>query len=185
MRPTAFPAEHIVEHVRHSKVLTMDQIHQQVGCSRMTAWRALRAQGYYTSYNYNASYYTLADIPAFDAQGLWAFRDIRFSCHGTLIQTLMTWIDQSAAGYQAEELSQLLAVPVAPALSRLHARGRVCREKMGGGIRVRVLPGQAASGSDPGASSPTTTDAAPGGVARSRPNHCRVGGTDPAPPDPA
>ena len=133
MRPTAFPAEHIVEHVRHSKVLTMDQIHQQVGCSRMTAWRALRAQGYYTSYNYNASYYTLADIPAFDAQGLWAFRDIRFSCHGTLIQTLMTWIDQSAAGYQAEELSQLLAVPVAPALSRLHARGRVCREKMGGG----------------------------------------------------
>ena len=38
----------------------------------MTAWRILHQQGYLTSYNHNAKYYTLTRIAQFDEQGLWA-----------------------------------------------------------------------------------------------------------------
>jgi hypothetical protein len=97
----------------------------------MTAWRALREHGYYTSYNCNASYYTLADIPTFDDQGLWTFQRIHFSEHGSLTQTLIALVEQGPVGWRAHELTDLLGVNVAPALSRLHGAGRIHREKLG------------------------------------------------------
>jgi hypothetical protein len=131
MRTAAFPRTQLLGHFYERKVLTMPQLLGLCGCSRMTAWRALSEHGYYTSYNYNASYYTLADIPTFDDQGLWTFQYIRFSQHGCLTQTLTALIEQGAAGWRAHELTELLGVNVAPALSRLYGAGRVHREKLG------------------------------------------------------
>lgn len=129
MRPLTFQPEQMLQHLYQRKVLTMPEFRSLCGCSHMTAWRVLRQHGYFTSYNCNARYYTLADIPRFDALGLWAYRHIRFSRYGSLTQTLIALVDRGETGCHARELSNLVGIPVAPALSRLHAQGRIHRVK--------------------------------------------------------
>jgi len=55
--------------------------------SRTTIFRILKGVGYFTSYSHAGRYYTLRRIPKFDRWGLWAWRDVRFSSHGTLRAT--------------------------------------------------------------------------------------------------
>ena len=110
----------------------MDKIMELCGCSAMTVRRALSAHGYLTSYNFNAGYYTLAEIPEFDEHGLWAYRKIRFSRHGTLPRTLRQLVSDSSSGMSAEELEKRLKVNPRPRLTRLIYNGEVAREKLKG-----------------------------------------------------
>lgn len=131
MRPVMFQPDNILRHFHQRKVLTMAELRSLCGCSHMTAWRTLHDCGYYTSYNFNAKYYTLAHIPVFDALGLWSFGKVRFSQYGSLTQTIVALVSRSEAGYNAQELTPLLGVRAGPALSRLHSQARIHREKVG------------------------------------------------------
>jgi len=114
------------------KVLSKAELLQQYGCSPMTLWRRLREVGYLTSYNYNAQYYTLATIPRFDDQGLWSYRDIRFSQWGKLPETMVAVIERSPGGMTAREVAELLHVRNAkPLLTHLMAKQRLWREAWG------------------------------------------------------
>ena len=112
------------------KALTKDEIACLCGCSRMTLWRKLEPLGYLTSYNENARYYTLADIPAFDERGWWRYRNARFSRYGSLPETLVSLVAEGVAGYSARELSEILSVDAGPELTRLSGDGRIEREKL-------------------------------------------------------
>jgi len=131
MRPVLFPPEKILGLFRKHKVLTKDEVLEACGCKTMTFWKVLREYGYLSSYNWNAKYYTLFDIPVFDEWGLWSYRRVRFSQYGSLSQTIVELVEGSRAGYDAKELSERLGVPVGPELSRLHGQERVCRRKVG------------------------------------------------------
>lgn len=131
MRPVSFPPEKILDLFRVHKVLTKEDIFKACGCANMTLWKILHDYGYLTSYNFNAMYYTLFDIPTFDELGLWSYKKIRFSRYGSISQTLVELIERSEAGYTAKELSGILDVQVAPELSRLHGLRRVQRERLG------------------------------------------------------
>jgi len=99
----------------------------------MTLWRILHKEGYCTSYNYNAGYYTLAAIAQFDDYGLWAYRDVRFSQWGALPKAIVGIVEQSLQGMTAQELEVLLHVPnVKPLLSKLIHNGRLKREPLKG-----------------------------------------------------
>jgi hypothetical protein len=99
----------------------------------MTVWRILRREGYLTSYSHNARYYTLARIPRFDEQGLWAYRGIRFSRWGSLSKTVVGLVEQSPAGMTASELETALHVPnLKPLLTRLADQAQVQRAEAGG-----------------------------------------------------
>lgn len=133
MRTPVFRLRDLLKAFRQKKVLTKEELLQATQCSNMTAWRLLQAHGYYTSYNCNARYYTLADIPQFDQHGLWSFRTIRFSKWGSLTETIIALVENSAAGMTPDQLQQLLGVNnVRPAVGRLFQQGRLAREKMSG-----------------------------------------------------
>jgi hypothetical protein len=133
MRETVFELQNLVKAFRRPKVLTKDQLLKATQCSNMTAWRLLRRHGYYTSYNCNARYYTLAGIPEFDQRGLWSLRGIRFSQWGSLTKTIIALVENSQAGMTPHELQQLLQVKnIRPALGRLVQQGRLDREKIDG-----------------------------------------------------
>jgi len=85
-----------------------------------------------TSYNFNATYYTLADIPQFDKYGLWSYRNIRFSRYGSLTDTVTALVSNSTLGLDANELLGLLAVNVTPTLTKLYGAGKIKREKVCG-----------------------------------------------------
>lgn len=80
--------------------------------SRTTILRALQAVGYLTSYSHAGRYYTLERIPQFDSRGLWQYRQIGFSSHGTLRATLIHLVGTSPAGQTHEELQDLLYLRV-------------------------------------------------------------------------
>jgi hypothetical protein len=117
--------EKLVRWLRQRKVATQRHLQHQFQVSHMTVFRALKKYGYYTSYNYNAGYYTLRDVPQFDEEGLWSHRDIRFSRHGHLPDTLVALVEQAAAGRTVSELETRLQTPVANLLSRLVHDGRL------------------------------------------------------------
>ncbi len=133
MRDPVFGLQHLLTAFRQHKVLTKEQLLAATQCSNMTAWRLLKQHGYFTSYNCNARFYTLAGIPEFDQHGLWSFRGIHFSQWGSLTETMIALIENSEAGMTPDQLQQLLQVKnIRSGLGRLVQQERLAREKIGG-----------------------------------------------------
>ena len=122
----------LVEWLRKRKVATMRHLQHQFQVSHMTVFRALKTQGYHTSYNHNAAYYTLAEVPRFDDWGLWAYRNARFSRFGTLPNTLVALVQQAPAGLTCDELEDRLQTHAANLLSRLVQRDRLQCQRLQG-----------------------------------------------------
>ena len=114
------------------KVVTVDVLSSYLGSSVKTARRRLRLWEAHTSYNKNGRFYTLPGIAEFDANGLWAYRSVRFSEHGNLKQTAIELIRLSRAGLDAAEMSDLLGIPVRSFLSSLRKQTDTRREKVQG-----------------------------------------------------
>lgn len=117
--------EKLANWLRRRKVATVKSMEAQFQISRITVLRRLKAVGYHTSYNHNGSYYTLAETPEFDESGLWSYRDIHFSVHGTLTETLVATIDSCDMGMTVVELEDLLGAKLGNLLSRLVKDGRL------------------------------------------------------------
>jgi len=114
----------IVSLLRELIVATVDILCNKLSTSRSTLLRALKSYGYFSSYNFNSSYFTLKDIPHFDEDGLWFHGEVGFSRYGTLTQTIKALIEHSEKGYTILELQKLLGTKVHNQLSSL------CRKKI-------------------------------------------------------
>jgi hypothetical protein len=93
----------------------------------LTVFRKLSALPYRTSYSHRGAYYTLDPLAHYDELGLWFCRDIRFSRHGTLLNTAATLVTQAPAGYFTEELETVVQVAAKDALRQLTQQGRLYR----------------------------------------------------------
>lgn len=99
--------------------------------SRMSVFRRLHAIGYLISYSHTGRFYTLADIPDFDHEGLWRHQGIGFSRYGRLKPTLVRLVEASDAGRTHGELARRLGLRVHNALFQLAHQGRIGREDWG------------------------------------------------------
>jgi len=120
----------LVDWLKKRKVATMKHMRHQFQLSHMTVVRALKKYGYFTSYNHNAAYYSLHDVPQFDPWGLWAYRDIRFSKFGTLTNTVVALVERAPAGMTTTELQERLQTQVANLLCRLVQQGRLTQKTL-------------------------------------------------------
>ena len=121
----------VVTLLRGERVATMNAMRQKLEVSHMTVFRALRNYGYLTSYNLNASYYTLRDIPNFDQYGLWAYGEACFSRYGTLNQAIFQLVQHSAGGLSITELQHRLGTCVHNQVSQLVQARRLSRLTLG------------------------------------------------------
>jgi len=127
---------------RREKVLSMEAVKHVVGTrSRMTAFRRLKALPYRSSYSHRGMYYTLEDIPTYDAHGVWVFNGVCFSRYGTLLETVEALVQEAASGCTAAELAGVLHVRVQNALKTLTDRGRLVRRQIGSHY-VYAAPGK-------------------------------------------
>jgi hypothetical protein len=115
----------VVRELRRRRIATLRTLRERRGCCHMTVLRALKKTGYHNSFNANAAYYALPETVAFDADGLWFHRQMGFSQHGNLLQTLVVLVERSPAGYTVAELAARLRTPVATLLNRLARQGRL------------------------------------------------------------
>ena len=120
----------ILRKLHTHKVFTVDQLMAWLGCSLRTAQRYMKAWNVHTSINQNGRYHILPDIPSFDSNGLWKHRNIVFSEHGTMKQTIIHVIRQSSHGLSSDEILDHMGLPLNRSLlTHLRESAEICREK--------------------------------------------------------
>jgi len=126
-------AERLRRLLRKQKIATMPELKAALGTEvDLTVFRKLRELSYRSSYSHRGKYYTLDEIATFDALGLWSFRAVWFSKHGTLLRTCAALVAESEAGFATDELEHVLHVGVKDALRKLAQEGRIVREPVAG-----------------------------------------------------
>jgi len=115
--------------LRRRKVTTLDELAEHWQCSRRTVQRRLANWSAIRSYNQNGRYFTLPDIPRFDRNGLWRYREIFFSKFGNLLQTLIELVRRARAGLTAAEVGELLGLRPSSFLWTFHDHRDLRREK--------------------------------------------------------
>lgn len=124
--------EALIKLFREERVVDLATLYKVLQTeSRMSVFRRLSTLGYLSSYSHTGRYYTLADIPTFDADGLWQYQGVFFSRHGSLKPTVEYLVDVSEDGRTHEELYLRLLVRVHNALLQLVRQGRIGRETVG------------------------------------------------------
>lgn len=126
--PALLHAQRIEALFRRKPVADLGEMQRALGTCGRTVFRVLRPLGYLTSYSHAGRYYTLKQIPEFNAQGLWFYQDVRFSTHGTLRATVEFMVKHAATGHTHEELQAILGLRVHDTLLSLATAGRIGRD---------------------------------------------------------
>ncbi|MCK4924227.1 MAG: hypothetical protein KAS61_04590, partial [Spirochaetes bacterium] len=113
------------------KVVMVPELALLLQCSPTTVRRRLKGWNVYTSYNKNGQYYTLASIPQFSKKGLWQYRGIFFSKHGTLKNTIIHFVRISEKGLSNSELAEIIGVNPHSFMPQFKELAELRREKYG------------------------------------------------------
>ena len=131
MRPIKITQQEIVDSIRKFKVIKIKRLVEDLNCSNWTLFNKLKGL-YHTSYNFKGQYITLKDIPIFDENGIWEYRQVRFSKWENVEETIRHIVDRSPAGISAGEIAEILQI-------RTHNQLLKCRRK---GLLVSVQYGR-------------------------------------------
>ncbi len=133
MRTTTFLTDSIETYLHEHRTATIDELCGALGNSCLrTVYRKLGALDYRNSYSHRGRYYTLPSLATFDDEGLWNCQNVWFSRYGNLLATTQAFIERSAAGCKAAEMTEALHVECKHALNALVHRGRLARERIEG-----------------------------------------------------
>ena len=133
MRPPAFSSATLRNLLLRDKIATLPDLKRALGTEvDLTVFRKLKDLDYLTSYSHRGRFYTLGEIARFRADDLWSHHPAWFSRYGTLLATAEAFVNRSAAGIFAEELTQGLHVEVQDALRQLVQENRIVRELVSG-----------------------------------------------------
>src|ERR1039457_565583 len=128
MNKVHLPTDRILKLFHDQQIATMPQLKAALGTTvAVTVFRKLSTLPYRRSYSHCGAYYTLDSIAHYDELGLWTYRDIHFSRHGTLLDTAAALVPQAPAGYLVDELEAVVQVAVKDTLRQLAQAGRLDR----------------------------------------------------------
>jgi hypothetical protein len=131
MPASKYSSKNLFQLLKKKKVATIAELKKALDTtSTMTVFRKLRELNYVSSCTHSGKYYTLERIARFDAQGLWRWKSVVFSAHGTLRDTVQTLVEQSMQGYTATELVKLLELRPNAVLAELVSTNKVTRVKI-------------------------------------------------------
>jgi hypothetical protein len=111
-------------------VARLDELRRTLHVSGRTVFRILGRMGYFSSYSHAGKYYTLAQTPSFDADGLWAYSGVLFSRHRTLRNTIVHLVNKAQAGHTHAELQDRLGLRVYDTLHDLVAAREIGRAEI-------------------------------------------------------
>lgn len=135
MRPPSPPTERLQKLFHRRGCWLLADLSHVLGYALISVRRFLKEIGYFRSYTHNGKWYTLRSTPRFDRDGIWHYKDIGFSKHGSLISTIGYLVGRGPAGLSARELAQKLQHPYHSVLTNLHKDGTLDRVKLGGEFR--------------------------------------------------
>lgn len=122
MRPIKFTPQEVVDRIKELKVVKIEHLAEYFRCSIRTLFNKLERNMYYTSYNLNGQYITLKETPTFDENGIWEYRQVRFSKWRNVEETIHHIADKSSEGITPNEIAENLQI-------RTHNQLLSCRQK--------------------------------------------------------
>lgn len=133
MRPESHSAKTLRSFLREQRIATLPEMKVALATQgTMTVFRKLKQLDYVSSYSHRGQYYTLRTVARFNVHGLWRWESVMFAKYGNLIETACAMVEKAEAGCNANELDALLGVDTKGALLRLHRKGSLRRENIGG-----------------------------------------------------
>jgi len=130
MKPVRFSLERLSAFFQDKIVATLAQLKAALGTAvDLTVFRKLSALPYRTSYSHRGAYYTLDTLARYDELGLWSYRHIHFSRHGTLLNTAAALVSKAPAGYFIDALDGVVHVATKDALRQLAQRRQLYRRE--------------------------------------------------------
>jgi hypothetical protein len=120
------------EMFKKSKVLTLNYVSKARNCSIRTVQRQFAELAVLRSYNKNSQYYTLSEIPKFNAHGIWRYQNIFFSKYGDLRQTVKHAILASDDGLSGNEIGDIVNLLPRSFMHHFSQMEDIFREKHGG-----------------------------------------------------
>jgi hypothetical protein len=121
----------IMQQVIDKKVFTVTFLVGLMSCSVRTAKARLKQWNAYTSYNCNAKYHTMPEVPRFDENGIWHYDGTFFSKHGNLTQTVIHLVCTSVRGLSLQEICTVLGIPAGPVATHIRSIKALQRERIG------------------------------------------------------
>ena len=97
-------------HLEKVKVFTIGELVTLLKCSIPNIRLKLKQWQTYTSYNQNGRFYTLPQVPRFDHNGLWYYKNVAFSKHGNLKKTIVHLVTSAPAGLTGRQLGEILGL---------------------------------------------------------------------------
>jgi len=145
--PSSSPSVKKLENFfRRRLIAQLNELERTLDASGRTVFRVLGKMGYLSSYSHAGKYYTLAQIPSFDADGLWAHSGVLFSRHGTLRNTVVYLVKNAQAGHTHAELRDRLRLRVHDTLHDLVTAREIARAPIEHlYLYVSAEPGRAAA----------------------------------------
>jgi hypothetical protein len=117
--------------IRSKKIQTFEQILNQVSCSDITLRRDISCIKGITSYTHQGRFITLEDIPKFDHNGIWFFRNVGFSKYKNSLELIVHLINHSKKGLTREQIQKILKIQIFQQIQTLLKRDKLYRSKIG------------------------------------------------------
>lgn len=121
--------KNVAKYLEKIKIFTIDQLVSSLNCSTPSARLKIKQYKAYTSYNHNGRYYTMPRVPRFDKNGLWRYKGIRFSKHGTLKNTVVHLVNNAQAGLTGKQIGDIVGVSPRSFLHHFRHTPGISREK--------------------------------------------------------
>lgn len=100
----------VLRHLEKAKIFTIEELVHVLECSIPNIRLKLKQWQTYTSYNQNGRFYTLPQVPRFDHNGLWYYKNVAFSKHGNLKKTIVHLVTSAPAGLNGRQLGEILGL---------------------------------------------------------------------------
>ncbi|MFQ5676353.1 MAG: hypothetical protein ACE5G1_10685 [bacterium] len=114
------------------KILTIGQVAGHLQSALVTARRFLKASRALTSYNQKGRFYTLPEIPKFDGNGIWRYKEACFAKHGNLKSTIVYLVTHSPIGLSAREIGEVVGLDPTSFMHHFRDISGIRREKYEG-----------------------------------------------------
>ena len=131
MRKKRFHSSVLKGLILNQKIAAMAEMKDALGTGvDATIFRKLKELSYLRSYSHRGKYYTLPQVARFNEQGLWSYRDVHFSMQGSLLNTIVHFVENCPTGFFELELENQLHVGVRAAVLKLLNSNRISRQKI-------------------------------------------------------
>ncbi len=123
--------ELIYKFIQTKKAVTIDELSPHVPHCVKTIRRDIKELNAITSYTHRGKYITLQNIPIFDENGIWFYKNIGFTKYRSSLDLIVNLINNSEKRITKAELEDIMKIQISKQIQILLKQNRLNRIKLG------------------------------------------------------